>query len=986
MDTDRQLLFGVMALQADLIDHEQFVAVCTEWSVRKRTSLADLLVERGWITPADRDHLVYLLERRLQKYGGDARASLAVLAAVPVRQTLASLEGLAIPESTPNQTPPPPGRPLDVPATIASRTDRTARYSLLHLHAQGGIGQVWRARDSELGRVVALKELRPEMVQHPDLRARFLEEARVTGQLEHPGIVPVYELAQHPENRQPFYVMRFVKGRTLSQAIQEFHLKRAGSTARPIDLLDLLNAFVAVCNTIAYAHAQGVLHRDLKGPNVLLGDFGEVVVLDWGLAKRIHHAEEPSTLPVEGASDRTLHGQILGTPAYMAPEQAEGRLDAIGPHTDVYGLGALLYEILTGRPPFDGDQTREVLRKVCQEEPVPPRQLWSGVPPPLEAISLKALAKLPAGRHESASALARDVQSWLAERTRAEMSFQQARAAVDRYYTQISEYRLLHEPGLQPLRKELLHTALEFYQKLVAQRSEDPAARAELARALYRLAEITRDIESAAQALAYLQQAIDIQDELVQSNPGVADHQRDLAASCDSLGLVYQSLGRTAEADAAYRKALDLRQRLAGEVPGVIDDRRDLAATCHNLGGLSEITGQAGRAEELYQQALRLREHLVQEHPAVSRYQNELAASHNDLAYLYHRVLGRLAPAEAAYEQALARLRTLAREQPQVSKYQRDLGDVHYNLGTLHLFVDQTTAAPAAVERALASFQQALSIQEPLAAANPAVTAFRLDLAITNNTLGVLYLNLGRVDEAGTALHRAQTLAGRLMVEHPGVIQFPYLLGAATLNLGNLAYHRGDAAETLACSEHALEALRSVLRKEERHALGRGALRNVHVQRAMTLTLLGRCQEALAEWDEATGLDDEQYPHLLRSSRALTLASLVSAAAARAALGDPEQAVREMESLRVKVALPAGSLHWFGRVFSLFATLLAGESVPGPVVESCAVLAVELLAKAQAAGFFLVPAHRDRLHTDPILDVLRTRADFRSSLAASLRS
>src|SRR6185436_12022561 len=154
----------------------------------------------------------------------------------------------------------------------------------------------------------------------------------------------------------PFYAMRFIRGRTLSDAVQHYHQEREGGRAAPLDLRELLGAFGSVCHAVAYAHSRGVIHRDLKGQNVVLGDFGEVVVLDWGLAKVVGRAEETLTPPValehpEGRGE-TAQGQVLGTPAYMSPEQAEGRWDRVDRHTDVYGLGAILYEILCGRPPF----------------------------------------------------------------------------------------------------------------------------------------------------------------------------------------------------------------------------------------------------------------------------------------------------------------------------------------------------------------------------------------------------------------------------------------------------------------------------------------------------------------------------------------------------------------------------------------------------------------------------------------------------------
>jgi PAS domain S-box-containing protein len=436
MDTDRNLLFGVLALQADLIDASRFVEACTLWTTRKSTPLADLLVEKGWITAADRADIHRFLDRKLRKHGGDARAGLAAVAD-DVKRSLAALEDVEIQRSLADL--PPPTSQLQE-ATSDHVTEPHQRYALTRLHATGGIGRVWLACDSNLGRDVALKELRPERANNTALWSRFLREAWITGQLEHPGIVPVYELARRSSDQQPFYTMRFVKGRTLSEAARAYHQKRLMGQDEPLDLLALLNAFVVTCNTVAYAHARGVIHRDLKGHNVILGNFGEVIVLDWGLAKLL---DQPGEAEVEtksvllnlgeGAADLDLteQGHAMGTPAYMAPEQAEGRPDLIDRRTDVYGLGAILYEILTGQPPFTGSDTHEVLRRVREEVPVRPRQLWAEVPLALETACLRALVKEPAARYASALELAQEVERWQeVQRRQAEEALRQKSALL----------------------------------------------------------------------------------------------------------------------------------------------------------------------------------------------------------------------------------------------------------------------------------------------------------------------------------------------------------------------------------------------------------------------------------------------------------------------------------------------------------------------------------------------------------------------------
>jgi len=290
------------------------------------------------------------------------------------------------------------------------------RYAFTRIHAAGGIGRIWLARDRQLDRDVAIKELLPENAGQVKTVARFLREARLTGQLEHPGIVPVYELATRAGTH--FYAMRFVRGRTLSTAVQAFHIKRVNGREDPLEFIALLTAFAAVCNAVAYAHSRGVLHRDLKGDNVILGDFGEVIVLDWGLAKLMGQPDELEADPIQALHDSardaglTLQGEVVGTPAYMAPEQAEGRLHDMDQRTDIFGLGAIFYEILTGQPPFVGPSTLEVLKMAIQGIPALPHELWPEVPAALEGICLKAMAKDPHERFSSATDLAREVQRW----------------------------------------------------------------------------------------------------------------------------------------------------------------------------------------------------------------------------------------------------------------------------------------------------------------------------------------------------------------------------------------------------------------------------------------------------------------------------------------------------------------------------------------------------------------------------------------------
>jgi serine/threonine protein kinase len=392
-----------------LIDADQLARACASCSASREKSLPDVLCDEGWLLPQDRGHLDHLVDRRLARFGGDARASFAALPG-DVRGVLAGAVAAGA-------------------GGEASSWYLGPRYALNRLHAVGGIGEVWLARDVDLQREVAVKRLQRPVAASEAARARFLREAMITGQLDHPGVVPIYEMSLGADGR-PYYSMRFVRGETLANAVRAHHLRRVAGGSDPGTFLGLLGAFCVVCNTIAYAHAKGIVHRDLKCGNVILGDYGEVVVIDWGLAKVLgggETAEErgPDGQPLAVCANPTLTvaGHGFGTPSYAAPEQAAGLVALIGPATDVYGLCAILYEILTGQPPFVGDDPQEVMRRVQQQEPARPSELVPGVPEALERICLTGLAKSQASRHPSADSLARAVQSWvsdLAQRRQAE--------------------------------------------------------------------------------------------------------------------------------------------------------------------------------------------------------------------------------------------------------------------------------------------------------------------------------------------------------------------------------------------------------------------------------------------------------------------------------------------------------------------------------------------------------------------------------------
>ncbi|MEO2036568.1 MAG: serine/threonine-protein kinase [Planctomycetaceae bacterium] len=306
----------------------------------------------------------------------------------------------------------------------------TTRFQIQRQLGAGALGVVWLARDEKLKRSVALKEMNAEAAEFPRAWHRFCREAEITGYLEHPNIVQLYQFGSDPVTGQPFYAMRFVGKRTLAEAIDEYHDRRESGEDTSMDLHKLLIAFLGVCQALAYAHSRGVIHRDLKPENVALDNFGQVIVLDWGLARLTDEFEAGNLLSGDGALsdsgfEKTMAGEIIGTPIYMAPEQAAGDQDNVDERADVYGLGAILFAMLTGKAPHS-DRSRddggvvavdELLRRIAAEPSPDPGAGRDDLPSGLVSICSRALRLKRHSRFQTAAELADAVERWLAGRT-----------------------------------------------------------------------------------------------------------------------------------------------------------------------------------------------------------------------------------------------------------------------------------------------------------------------------------------------------------------------------------------------------------------------------------------------------------------------------------------------------------------------------------------------------------------------------------------
>ena len=298
------------------------------------------------------------------------------------------------------------------------------RYTLIEEHGKGGFGAVWRADDSKLGRRIALKRLSAQLARSSEARRQFVNEARVTAQLEHPGIVPIYDISNLDEDHS-YYTMKLVRGQTLAQAIRAYHAFHSDSDDAVVEFQKLLASFLSVCQTIEYCHSKRVLHRDLKPQNIIVGKYGETIVLDWGLARTLDDEQQTDVendpeQSVLSSNDllqtpQTLDGDVKGTPAFMSPEQAAGETKRVDERSDVYALGVILYNVLTNQLPFPSRVVNEVLLQVQSGKKKAPRQHDSSIHPAIEAICLKAMHARYEDRYQSVAELISDIQAYLAD-------------------------------------------------------------------------------------------------------------------------------------------------------------------------------------------------------------------------------------------------------------------------------------------------------------------------------------------------------------------------------------------------------------------------------------------------------------------------------------------------------------------------------------------------------------------------------------------
>jgi tetratricopeptide (TPR) repeat protein len=828
------------------------------------------------------------------------------------------------------ETPPPPCVPpaeraeelsgLLAPPGAPDELGRLGPYGILRVLGSGGMGVVFAARQERPRRVVALKMIVAGPRVGGQHLQRFRDESEILARLRHPNIVQVHEVGEH--DGRPYFTMEYAEGGSLAQ-------KLAAAPLVPRAAAELIQTLAGAVHS---AHEQGIVHRDLKPSNVLLEGDGTPRVGDFGLAKQLHDAPGRAS---DGG--RTETGAILGTPGYMAPEQAAGQSKEVGPAADVYALGAILYECLTGRPPFRAATILETLEQVRSQEPVPPSRLQPGLPRDLQTVCLKCLEKEPARRYTSAQELADDLRRFLDGvplRARPvpvwERAWRWARrrpaAAGLLVLSGVAVAGLLaglwwHTTQLNAQVRRAEAGELKARQQHELADARYQAARTSLRRMLDRLEsrrladvprlkELHRDLLE--DALAFYQTVLQQAD-----NPDPAVR-LDAAVALVGTACTQDRLGQTEPARDNFRRAVTLLEELPEEYRDRADSQEYLGV-CHRwLGNQDQLAQQWEEAERHFRANLGIAERRAREESDQSGWlwQNEVARAEHLLGQLAQGA-GRLPEAETCYLRAVA-------------------------------------------------------IRTKLVEAHHADEAVQVNLAETYQNLGAVYGSQKRWPEAQAANDKALGPMKQWADQHP---QYRVSLAAVYLNAGDVLWNTGKPREALERLTQAVDLAEAILQKEPQLMEAVDRAYNCHGRRAQVHEQLGRWADAARDWDRAVELDRQPDRWVRRYFRAIALARA----------GEHARAAAEAEALEKEPKIVGDAVYNLACVQALAAAAARSDTrlstaEQGRLAERYAARAMVLLQKLRAEGYFKDAGHAGTLATDEDLQALSGRPDFRQLL------
>jgi tetratricopeptide (TPR) repeat protein/predicted Ser/Thr protein kinase len=666
-------------------------------------------------------------------------------------------------------------------------------YEVLKELGRGAMGVVYQARQEGLKRLVALKMILAAGKVTPTQVLRFRTEAEAVARLQHPNIVQVYEIGEH--DGLPFFSLEFVEGGSLAD-------RQARETVPPRETAQLVQR---LAEAMSCAHRAGIIHRDLKPANILLDAAGVPKITDFGLARKL-----------EEDSSATRAGAIMGTPSYMAPEQAEGRNAEVGPAADVYALGAVLYDLLTGRPPFRGTTVLETLDQVRKSEPVPPVRVDPHLPRDLDTICLKCLEKDPGKRYPSALALGEDLGRFLAgepifarpvgiwERTWKWCRRRPAAAALVAVSTLLVLGLMLGGVGYARLEKqradfetERANEAVELRLRAEAERHRAEEhfddARDAVDQMLTRVSEERLAHEPRMEQVRrdLLNRAARFYERFLQRDQSSPEIRHDTARASQKVAYIRAQLGEQAGAEQGYRRALGLLEELVKEYPETPAYRQDLAATANGLGDLLRQLRRFPEARAAHEQAIDLQKSLLDVESAAPGLRRDLAKSYYNRA-LTQEALGETVAATASCRLALALQRRLAAVPGGETKVREELALSCEVLGRL-----EASAHPTEAEKSL---REALRILEQMTAEKSSTPSAREQLLLTCNQLGSL-LRDTRPAEAEKLYLRAIALGEGLVGDFPTMPNHRQELAASLNNRGILLLASGRRKEADALFE-----------------------------------------------------------------------------------------------------------------------------------------------------------------------------------------
>jgi eukaryotic-like serine/threonine-protein kinase len=876
-NSDRNLLFGILTYQNGFIDRETLVAAMSAWVHEQEKPLGDIFVARGDMRPQVRELIDGLVEAHVMQNAGDASISLVSLNA---QQFVDSLRQDSLRQDSLRQD----NTDDELFATLASdlpmatvgpkksglgepRAGSSQRFEIVRAHAEGGLGIVYAAQDLELNRLIALKQIKdPYSVDDVSLN-RFIAEAEITGGLEHPGIVPVYSLGVDHFQR-PFYAMRLIRGESLKQAIDRYHATHSKSRApmiRDAAFRELLDRFVAVCNALAYAHNRGVIHRDLKPANIMLGPFGETLVVDWGLAKALGRDEplgetlapgESALQPIlsGGSASSTMAGAPMGTPAYMSPEQAVGDLENLGRATDIYGLGATLYSILTGKPPVDSKRIDEAIRRVKAGDIPPASVVQARVPRGLDAVCRKAMRVAPEKRYESALDLAADVQRWLADEpvsayrdpvtVRVGRSIRKHRTAasvavavlVVGLISSVAGSMILGNKNAQLVtmtsEAELrLDQAMKSYNGYISDLLESVEAGSNVSDGLmaFMLEKPRSFFESFAAELSE------------KPNPSTREIQW-LGVARYNLGVAYSMLGRQVDALEQYEMATVQYEKLIAEAPS--ESNKSLLWGClNNLAVLHDELGQPDQALQIYEQMIALNEQLIAMNPEEAKYRFDGADVLNNQSRAMEKA-GKVDQAAASMALGIERLEAYGKENPE------DL-NIRYRLATGYSNLAVFQSDLGLLEEADTGFSSSIIAWDSLVSERPEESVF-------HNGLAIAYLGQGQVrikkEQSDLAIRSLQTsIEGfeRLVQQQPLAPEYQQNLMVALGLIANAARNTSDYELALNAANRSIEVGGALLEIEPGLPMYLAGQASGYHARGLVLKAIGEFDESIQAYKQA---------------------------------------------------------------------------------------------------------------------------------------